>query len=320
MERRHFILGGTAAALMSGHAIAQPEVAKVIVGFPPGGGTDALGRAVAARIAGSYFPNVIVDNKPGAGGRIGIQSVKTASPDGATVLFTPGSMMVVYPHIYKSLPYDALKDFVPVSTVAMYQFGVAVGPGAPASIQTVEDLVQWCKSNKVAFASPAAGSLAHFTGVLFARMHGLEMQHVAYKGSAPAMQDVLGGQVPVVFNILGEYLPHMKSGRLRVLASSGKTRSRHFPNVPTFQESGMKDFEVREWVGVMLPAKTPQSHIDRLRAGVKAAMGSEQLASVFNQFGAEPFEVAGQEFSDLIRSDLAKWGTVVQSIGFTADE
>jgi tripartite-type tricarboxylate transporter receptor subunit TctC len=321
-NRRQFnTLIGSAFAAASLPAFAQAGLARIVVGFPPGGTVDAMARRIAEKLKGSYAENVIVENKPGAGGRIAVETVKNAAPDGNTILFSPGSMLVIYPHVYRKLSYDTFKDMLPVTPAALYTCAFVVGPGVPESVKTLAQFVDWSKTApKVAYASPAPGSMPHFLGDVFKRKAGIDLQHVPYRGMAPAVQDVLGGQIASCMGVLGEFLPHMASGRVRVLAVTSEKRSRFMPDVPTFAELGFKEVAGTEWYGVLLPAKTEAARVSKLAEVIAAAVKDPQVAEGFAQIGFEATSQTPAAFAQSIRRELDYWGPVVKASGFSSDD
>ena len=240
--RRQLLAASAAAVLPSflpGLARAQPlKVSRIIVGFAPGGTTDLVGRRVAAKMGGSFAETVIVDNKSGAGGQLACVTVKSATPDGQTLLCTPYSCMVIYPFVYRKLGYDPVADFAPIGIAATTTQAMAVGPMVPASVKTVPDYVAWCKEHPEhnGYGSPAAGSTSHFLGALLGLEAGLPLVQVPYRGAVPGIADVVAGQIPVMFTTTGDLLPHYKAGKLRLLATSGRQRTIFTPDVPTFAE------------------------------------------------------------------------------------
>ncbi|NBW55386.1 MAG: twin-arginine translocation pathway signal protein, partial [Betaproteobacteria bacterium] len=250
LNRRHALqslgLPLASSALSPLSAFAQNtlpiEQVKVVCGFPAGGTADTTSRRVADKLGGSAFTrnNAVVENKTGAGGRIAIEAVKNATPDGSTLLLSAYSMLLIYPHIYRSLSYDPFKDFAPLSMASVLSHGLAVGPMVPSSVKSVKDFVAWCKANpdRANYGSPAAGSTPHFLGALLSLESGVAMQHVAYRGSVPGVTDVIGGQLPAMFTPHGDFLANHRAGKLRILATSGKNRSQFVPEVPTFAEQG----------------------------------------------------------------------------------
>jgi tripartite-type tricarboxylate transporter receptor subunit TctC len=237
--------GGPIAALRNG----------IITGFAAGGTSDTTCRRVAQALTGTYARTAVVENKTGAGGQIAIQTLKTLPADGATILQSPTSMFTIYPHIYKRLPYDPVADVTPVSLACVFDFGLAVGPMVPASVRNVTDFVAWAKANpnQATFGSPAAGSTPHFIPALLGIKSGFEFKHAPYRGTQPAMQDLLGGQIPAVSGPIGDLTQHLASGKVRILATSGAKRSRFAPDVPTYTEQGFGDLQHSEWFPRCIP-------------------------------------------------------------------
>ncbi|MCX7252079.1 MAG: Bug family tripartite tricarboxylate transporter substrate binding protein [Burkholderiales bacterium] len=304
---------------LAAQAQGSLDMAKILVGFPPGGTTDALSRRVADKLRGSYANNVIVENKPGAGAQIAISALKTAPADGSTLLLTPSSMLSVYPFTYAKLPYT-LDDLAPVSVACFFSHGFGVGPAVPASVKTIKDFVAWAKANpdRANFASPAAGSIPHLTAALFNKLSKADLQHVPYKGSAPGIQDLLGGQVSSMCSPVGDYLPHLKSGRLRLLATSGPQRSPFTPDVPTFKEQGI-DIAVREWYGFFLPAKATPDVRRRAAAYLQPALASKDLIDSMAQVGMEVQSSTPDQLAAWLKADADQWRGIVKEIGFSAD-
>ena len=327
-SRRRFIAASAAAsaAALAPSVRAQTPVvnktARIVVGFPPGGSTDVVSRLIADRLRGVYAPSVIVENRPGAGGRIALEAVKNADADGSAMILTPASMLVIYPHIFKKLAYDPFTDFAPVTSVCAFPIGFSVGPMVPESVKTVADFVAWAKANpkSAAFASPAAGSMVHFTGVMLNRAAGLDMTHVPFKGGAPAIQDLIGGQIASSMNVLSEALPQHKAGKLRTLATSGAQRSPFMPDVPTFVESGYKEIVAREWFGILVPAKTPADIITKLNAAILHALKSKEVTEGFAKLAFDPVGESPADFARIIKADYERWAPIVKASGFTADE
>lgn len=324
--RRHLIAAAAlAAATFTALAQAQTAIEKttrIVVGFPPGGAADAVARLLADQLRGSYAPAVIVDNKAGAGGRIGAQAVKSGDADGSQFLLTPASILTIYPHVYKKLGYDSLADFTPVSTVASVTFAFSVSSAVPASVKTVADYVAWAKANpkEANYGSPAAGATPHFVGTMLGKAAGLPLNHIPFKGGAPLVSDLLGGQIQAGVNVLPEVLPHAQAGKLRILAVSGAKRSRFLPNVPTFSESGFKDVAADEYFAVFVTAKTPPDTVAKLNAAIQKALKARPLIEGLEKLS---FEVEGQspaEFGKIVKSELDRWGPVVKASGFSSQE
>lgn len=328
LTRRRFVTASatalaSAAAGLTPRAFAQAlqKTARIVVGFPPGGSSDVVARLIADRMRGGYAPAVIVENRPGAGGRIALDHLKQAESDGSAMVQTPASMIVIYPHIYKKLAYDPLVDFAPVTRVCTFVFAVSVGPAVPDSVKTVADLVQWLKANpkQASYGSPAAGSVPHFTGVLLGRAAGVELTHVAFKGGAPAIQDLIGGQIPMSINVLSEALPQHKAGKLRILATTGPKRSPYLPEAPTLKESGF-NLEATEWFGIFVPARTSPDTVAKLNAAIREALKSKEVTEGFAKFAFEPAGESPVEFATLVKSEHERWGPIVKSTGFTAED
>ncbi|UUZ70320.1 Bug family tripartite tricarboxylate transporter substrate binding protein [Polaromonas sp. P2-4] len=326
ISRRHIIQSAGASALLasigqSALAQSQPETAKIITGFAAGGTSDTLCRRVATKLSPDYAKTAVVENRTGAGGQIAIQYVKAAAPDGATLLQTPTSMLTIYPHIYKKLPYDPVADLASVSLGCVFDFGFAVGPAVPASVKTVPEFLAWAKANPTGanFGSPAAGSTPHFIGALLGKSAGVDLKHVAYRGTQPAMLDLLGGQISAVSGPIGDLTQHLPSGKVRILGVSGAKRNRFAPDVPTLIEQGLKDMAFSEWFAFFLPAKTPQEVVARLNASLKAALASKEIVEGLNGFGLEAMSSTPAELAALVKKDTAMWAPIVKSIGFSAD-
>ncbi len=313
--------GLTASLGLSGLARAQnSRITKIIVPVPPGGGMDAMARLFAEQTK-DMLGTPIVDNKPGAALRIAIDFVKQATPDGATLLFSPASPFTIYPHIYKKLNYDFKNDFVAISPFCQFDFALGVPGDSP--VNTVADYINAVKREPAKFSSyavPAAGAAPHFVGAQFARTSGLPLQHIPYKGSAPAMQDLIGGNVPAAFNLTGEFIQHAAAKRVKVLATSGEKRSPFFPNVPTFAELGFKDMALSEWFGVFAPAKTPVAMIDSIGAAINSALRRPEVQARLSTLGFSPYSLPSKEAQQRVVSEMNAWGSIVKSTGFTVEE
>jgi tripartite-type tricarboxylate transporter receptor subunit TctC len=324
--RRHFVQSASALAALGSlsHLVAQAqglEQVKIVNGFPAGGTADATSRRIGEQLRGSsYTPNpAVVENKPGAGGRIACETVKNAAPDGRTLLLTPYSCTAVYPHIYTKLSYDPFKDLMPVSIAAVMHHGLAVGPMVPASVKTVRDFVAWCKANpdKASYGSPAAGSLPHFLGALLSSYTGVPLTHVPYRGSVPGVADMIGSQLASMFTPSGDFLANHKAGKIRMLATSGPSRSPFSPEVPTFAEQGFSELTTEEWFGFYAPAKTPDAIIDSANAAINAALKNPGVIAGLGTFGLVPAGSTVREMDKSQRDAYFRWGPLVKFIGFT---
>ena len=328
-HRRRRILGASIASVVLPGLLApaitsaQPaKLSRLIVGFPAGGGTDVAARALADRMQASYPAGLIVETRSGASGRLAVEYVKNSPPDGATMLFTTDFVLTIFPHSFRKLNYDPIKDFVPVALCANTSLAFCIGPAVPESVKTLADFIVWSKANPkdAAYASTSAGATPHFAGLMFSRAAGIPLLHVPYKGGAPALQDLMGGQIASSFNPVGEILPQLKSGKLRVLATTGAQRSKFLPDVPTMVESGFKDVVAEVWIGVLLPANTPPAIVSTASSAINEALKSPELRETYSKFGMEPLAGTPESFAALIRSDLARWGPVIKASGFTAEE
>jgi tripartite-type tricarboxylate transporter receptor subunit TctC len=325
ITRRQVIQSAGASALLA--SIGQAAWAqaldnlKIVTGFAAGGTSDTLCRRVGTRMTPDYAKSVQVENRTGAGGQIAIQYVKAAAPDGSTLLQTPTSMLTIYPHIYKKLPYEPLVDLSPVSLACAFDFGFAVGPAVPMTVKTVADFLAWAKANPLGanFGSPAAGSTPHFVGALLGKSAGVDLKHAAYRGTQPAMLDLLGGNVSAVSGPIGDITQHLATGKVRILGVSGAKRSRFAPDVPTFSEQGLKDMTHSEWFAFLLPAKAPAEVVNRMHAALKVALAQKDVIDGLATFGLEAMSSTPAELTELIRKDTAKWAPIVKSVGFTAD-
>ncbi len=317
----------TSAATLAGalhtHAAAQPAGTTVIwSGFPAGGLGDQVTRPLLERLRGKWPQNLVLDSKPGAGARIAVDFVKRAPFDGNTLLQTPSSPMTLYPHIYKKLSYDPVADFVAVTPLVEYCFSFTAGPGLPADVKTLADYLRWAKANPALanYGIPAAGSALHFAGMQLARASGTDMKSIPYRGGGPLLQDVLGGQVPVSFNVISEVAPHVRSGKLRSLAVTSAQRWPSLPEVPTFAEQGFGDLVFVEWLGWFAPARTPADGVQRLNAAVREAMQGPEMTEVIQRIGLRQRLATPAEFAAMVKRDLEHWGPVVKATGFTAEE
>jgi tripartite-type tricarboxylate transporter receptor subunit TctC len=323
--RRRMLHTAGAAALLAGlgsPARAQSlETARVVNGFAAGGTADTVSRRIAEKLHPGYAKASFVENRTGAGGQIAVQFVKTAAPDGATILCTPMSMLGIYPHTYKKLPYDPVADLAPVSVGAVFDYALAVGPMVPASVKTVPEFLAWCKANPMQanFGSPAAGSSPHFIGVLLGRAGGVDIKHVAFRGSQPAILDMIGGQIAAVCGPVGEFTQYAAAGKCRLLGTSGARRSRFAPQTPTLAEQGYKDLVFDEWFGFFLPARTPAGTVERLNGTIRAALAAPEVIAGLHAMGLEAKPSSPEELAALLKRDTDRWGPLVKAIGFTAE-
>jgi len=324
--RRTLLQTTGASALLASigqQAFAQAtiETARIITGFAAGGTSDTTCRRLATKLAPDYAKTVVVENRTGAGGQIAVTYVKSQPADGATILQTPTSILTIYPHIYKKLPYDPVADLSPVSLACIFDFGFAVGPAVPMSVKTVPEFLEWVKANPAGgnFGSPAAGSTPHFIGALLGKNAGVDLKHAAYRGTQPAMLDLLGGNISAVSGPIGDITQHLPTGKIRILGVSGTKRSSFAPDVPTFGEQGLKDMAFSEWFAFFLPAKAAPETVNRLNAAMKSALATKEVIDGLHGFGLEPMWSSPTELAELLKKDTAMWAPIVKRIGFTAE-
>ncbi|MDE2003952.1 MAG: tripartite tricarboxylate transporter substrate binding protein [Betaproteobacteria bacterium] len=292
---------------------------RMVVPFPPGGTTDILARAVAQKLSETWGQQVIVDNRPGAGGNIGSDLVAKAAPDGYTLLMGTVGTHAINPSLYARMPYDAQKDFAPVILVASVPNVLEVNPSLP--VHTVQELIAYAKANpgKLNFASSGNGTSIHLSGELFKAMTGVKMTHVPYKGSAPALADLVGGQVQLMFDNLPSSLGLIKGGKLRAIAVTSTTRSSALPDVPTIAESGLPGYEASSWFGVFAPASTPPAIVDKLNAAIGAWLASPDAKEKLASQGAIAAGGTPADFARFIASETVKWAKVVKASGARID-
>lgn len=309
-------LAGLAAPAALGQIAAQPM--RIVFPFTAGGSGDALARLLADRLRVAFDQPVIVDNRTGAAGRIGVQAVTSAAPDGKTLLLTPIAPVTVYQHVYSDLAYNPLKDLAPISQVSTMDFALAVATALP--VKTLKELVAWCKANpsQANYGTPGAGTLPHFFMVLFGRAANLDLQHVGYKGSAGALSDLAGGQVPMVLSTTPDVMGLHKAGKIRVIATSGITRSSFLPDVPTFIESGYK-IQGDTWYGLFAPAGTPPETIARINGIVTTALKTPELQQQITNLGMQPTGTSAEELRVMQQRDSAYWAPAVAASGFKPD-
>jgi tripartite-type tricarboxylate transporter receptor subunit TctC len=326
LTRRHF--GATSLATLVSvawplGAFAQSAAGnrKILVGYPAGGTLDQTARRVAEawRKQGS---TTIVDNRAGAAGRIANAMLKRERGDGNTLLCTHTSALSIYPHVYTKLMYDAVADFVPITPVVSATCALAVSNAVPASVKTLADYVKWVQlsPSHAMYASPAAGSMAHFLGFQLSEAAQLKLQHVGYRGSAPAMNDLLGAQIPAYLGFVADFLPYLQSGKVRILAVSGDKRSRFMPGVATFAEQGFPAINGIETYGIFAPPDTPEAVVNSIHASVLAATKDAALIAGFEEVGLELLTLTPKAYERHIQQERDKWGPVVKASGFRSEE
>ena len=292
---------------------------RMVVPFPAGGPTDIVARPLAQKLSESLGYQVIVDNRGGAGGVIGADNVAKSAPDGYTVLMGTVGTQAINVNLYQKLPYDPLKDLLPVTLVAAAPVALVAHPSVPAG--SVRDLLALAKSKPGAltFGSAGSGSPGHLSGEIFKSMTGAPIMHVPYKGSAPAVQDLVGGQITLMFDPVQSVLTYVKSGRIKAIAVSSAKRSKVLPEVPTIAEAGVPGYETMAWWGVAVPAKTPDAIIKRLHVEIVKALALPAVRERMQEIGIEPIGAGPAEFAAFQKTEIAKWGKAVRESGAKVD-
>ena len=314
------------AALLISTCFATPALAadfpekavRFVVPFPPGGGTDALARILAGKLTESWGQQVIIDNRGGAQGSLGTALGAKAAPDGYTIVLGHSGALVINPHMYNNPGYDTLKDFAPVTRGTEMPYVLVVHPSVPA--KTMNELAQLAKQHpgKLTFASTSAGP--QLMGELFRLMTKTDMVHVPYKGAGPAVIDLLGGHVGIMFTVPTSVNPHIRGGKLRALSVSGMKREESLPDVPTMTEAGFKDFgDAREWYGIVAPAGTPADALSKLNAALTRALSAPDVHKRLQPLAQKPVPGTAAEFGDYIRTQYVLWGKVVKATGAKAE-
>ena len=314
------LVGGAASTSQGALAQGYPTKAiRVVVPFAPGGGADMIGRLVAQKLTESFKQPAVVDNRPGAAGRVGAEHVAKAAPDGHTLLLATSSIMTMAPALHAKLPYDVQKDFAPVSLLSASAYVLLVHPSVPA--RNVGELMNVAKSRADAlnYASSGAGGPAHLAAELFKSLAGVSMVHVPYKGSAPATTAVLAGEADLLFSNIGPALPAIQSKRVRALAITSPKRSAILPDLPTVAESGLAGFDVETLYGLLAPAAVPREIVERLSAEVVRALGSSDVRKRLQSDGSEVRVSSPEVFAELISAETVKWSKVIRAAGIKAE-
>lgn len=301
-------------ACAAAHAQTYPaKPVRMIVHFPPGGPTDMVARVVAQKLGDAWGQQYVIDNRPSAGGIIGVELVARAVPDGYTLLFGTGGSMAIMPAIGKKLPYDVDKDFAPISLVVINPQILVFHPGFPPN--TIKELIAYAKERpgKINYASVGPGSPNHLGIELLKSMTGIDLVHIPYKGTAPAMTEVLAGQVSMLFNSMPTVIPHVKSGRLKGVAVGSAKRSPAMPDTPTVAEAGVPGFDYVTWYGMFAPAATPKFIIAKLNAEVAKILGDRELAQRLAVQGAEPAPTTPEQLGRYMREEQTRWRKVIKN-------
>lgn len=311
----------SAAALTGGAAFAQskrPEVVKILVPFAAGGTMDQIARLLAEQLRGGIADTVVVDNKSGAAGRIAIDAMRQAPGDGSTLLIHAIGIQTLYPYTFKNLGYEPFADVVALSTTNPLEFCFTVGPAVPASVTNLKTYVEWVKGDpkRAAFATPGPGTPLHFLPLLLGRNEKIDMNPVHYRGTAAALPDVLGGQIPALSSPLHDIIQQLPTGKLRILASSGAARNKLTPSVPTYAEQGYTQLTSGDWYAIFANGKTPVALQEQLSAAIRKALASPAIATAFSKAYIEPTPSTPAQALAMARADNERWAKVVKEVGY----
>ena len=313
------LLGSGLPAAHAASAADYPaSTIKLVIPYPPGGPTDLVGRLVAISMGESLKQTIVIDNKPGASGMVGAAQVAKAQPDGYTLLAN-ASLQVINPSVYDKVPYDSFNDFAPITQIVDVPLVLVVNSELPVS--NVQELVAYLKKSKnsINFGSAGNASSQHLSGELFKLKTGIAMQHVPYKGSSPALTDLMGGQIQLMFDSMPSAMPFITSGKLKALAVTTAKRSSSLPQIPTMQESGIADYATSTWYGLWAPKNTPPEIVGKLAQAAQQALRKPEVAAQYQRMGAEPVGSSPQEFLAYMRSEEKKWAEIVRRSGARAD-
>lgn len=323
---RTVVLGGLVAVMLCAQATSVAQTAsafpnqpiRMVVPYPPGGPTDITARVVAAEMSKTIGQNIVIDNRPGASGMIGSEMVTKATPDGYTLLAN-ASIHVINPSVYPDMRFDAIKDFVPITQLAQVPLVLVVPANSP--IKSVKDLVEYAKANpgKVNFGSAGSASAQHLAGESFKIAAGIQMQHIPYKGSAPALTDLAGGQLQLMFDSMPSATPMINSGKLRAIAVTTTTRAKARPDLPTIAESGFPGFDISTWYAYWAPKGTPADVVEKLAASAAQALKNPEVIAKYEAMGAEPVGSTPAQFAAYVESEAKKWNDIVKKSGAKLD-
>jgi tripartite-type tricarboxylate transporter receptor subunit TctC len=324
--RRLFIAAVAALATLTGIASAVAQAPtypakpiRLVVPFPAGGSLDVVARAIGQKLTESWGQPVVIDNRPGAGGNIGADLVAKSAPDGYTILEGALSTHAVNVSLYSKMPYDPVRDFAPITLVAVTPNVLVLNPSVPAN--SVKELIAYAKANpgKLSFGSGSNGSAGHLAGELFKTEAGIDMVHVPYKGAAPAMQDLLGGRIQLMFDNLANSMQQVRAGKLKALAVTTEHRSALVPELPTLSEAGLPGFDISTWWGFMAPAGTPKEIVAKWNAEVTKILNTPEMKAFFAQQGAEPAPTTPEAFAAMIQREIPKYAKIVKASGAKVD-
>ena len=309
---------GLCFAVSSAHAQTFPtKPVRILVPQTPGGASDALARIVGQKLSEKWGQPVVIENRAGAGGNIGMDAVAKSPGDGYTLLMSYVGSHAINVSIYKKLPFDPEADFVAVATLANVPFVAAANAAVPVS--NMKELAAYAAKNPVSFGSAGNGSVNHLLGEMFTASSQTKMLHVPYKGAAPALTDLIAGQIQLVYTSLPSIAQHVRAGTVKGLAVTGSKRAQAFKDIPTIAESGYPGFVINPWFGLFAPKGTPPAVVQQINADIKKILADKEVLEKFALLGAEPYDTTPQEFTDILHSDIQKWAVVVKSSGATAD-
>ena len=319
MQRRSLLMSAAALAAPAAWAQSDRPALRILVGFPPGGSADVIARLLAERLPAQLGgQNVVVDNKPGAAGRIAIEQLKNSAPDGNTVIVMPSGPVVLFPHVFKKLNYDVNKDLAPISQLASFQFCVVSGPKSNA--KTMAELVARAKADPstATFGSSGNGTVPHFLGLMIGEAAGIDLQHVPFQGGAPAMNALMGGHIGYTMDVVTEALEQHRAGKVRIIAVAGAQRAPQLPDVPTLREHGVA-MDAGAWFAMYGPGGLPAAQAQRLSMAVQTAMKDTAFAQRMSALGLEPIGSTPEQLASVQKADFAKWAKPVKASGFQAD-
>jgi tripartite-type tricarboxylate transporter receptor subunit TctC len=324
MKRRQITLlaGACALASLAGAPLAYAQdraTVKILVGFPPGGSVDVVARLIAESMKASLDQNVIIDNKPGAAGRVALQELRRSPPDGNTLVLAPSGALVILPWLYKNPGYDPVRDFTPIARVTTFDFAVTAGPAAPAG--DLRTVLAWLKANpgKANYATSGAGTVPHFAGLLLAQEAGVPLTHVPYKGGALAAQDLLGGQIPLMVDTPSETIEHHRAGRVRILAVTGESRSPALPDVPTMREAGV-NIVADAFFGMYGPANMQADRVQKISDAVAKALATPDLQARIRNLALTPNYAGPQALAATQATHLKRWEAPIKTSGYTVEQ
>ena len=319
MKRRFLLMSAAALAAPAVWAQSDRPALRILVGFPPGGSADVIARLLAERLPAQLGgQNVVVDNKPGAAGRIAIEQLKNSAPDGNTVLVMPSGPVVLFPHVFRKLNYDINKDLAPISQLASFQFCVVSGP--KSHTKTMAELVARAKADPstATFGSSGNGTVPHFLGLMIGEAAGIDLQHVPFQGGAPAMTALMGGHIGYTMDVVTEALEQHRAGKVRIIAVAGAQRAPQLPDVPTLREQGVA-MDAGAWFAMYGPGSLPAAQAQRLSVAVQTAMKDTAFAQRMSALGLEPIGSTPEQLASVQKADFAKWAKPVKASGFQAD-